>query len=219
MKRSGLNTDGLIDEQTENINVGGHKELVLEGENAFGGKNPVGLYVPMSDDEQEVLHRLKESKDLQLVVHGWGTIPNPTLIVGDHRIRIDFHLFFKGLYVAQPLHYLDLELKLGNGMSVYKDRKPLPRPGGQAYMVSEGDDLQFQWDIAISHMDPDFVRLVKPGATGLTSRRQDKDTREMTSEGNMQLNDEKRRLLHRLESGQRKVRQMDAAARAGLPTR
>lgn len=211
-RKGALNEKGQIDELTENINVGGHKELIYEGENAFGGKNPVGLYVPMSDDEQEVLHRLKESKDLELVVHGWGTIPNPVMVVGDHRVRIDFTMFFKGLLVSQPLHYLDLELKLGSGMSIYRNRLPIPQYGGQPYMVTEGDELQFQWDIAISHMDPEFVRAIKPGATGLTSLRQDKDTREMTSEGNMRLDDGKRKLLRKLEAGQASLQEMDRAA-------
>lgn len=209
--KPGLNDKGLIDHNTQNINVGGHRELVPEGTNPFGGKNPVGLYVPMSEDEQEVLLRLKESQDLQLVIHGWGTIPNPVLVVGDHRIRIDFRITFKGLLVSQPIHYLDLELRLGNGMTVYRDRKPT-LINGLPLMVSEGQKLDFQWDIAIKHMDPEFVRAIKPGATGLTSRRQDKDTKEMTDQGNMRLDPGKQRLLKKLEAGQRRIRQQDEAA-------
>lgn len=205
---SGLNDKNQIDEKTQNVNVGGHKELIAEGENAFGGANPAGLYVPMSEDEQEVLHRLAESGDLQLVVGEWGTIDRPKLIVGDHRVRIDFAVTFKGLYVARNIHFLDLELKLNNGMSVYKARLPT-YVGGLPLEIYEGLRLPMQWDIAIKHMDPDFVRAIKPGATGLTSRRQDKDTREMTDEGNMRLDTGRKKLLRDLEQGQAAVRALD----------
>jgi len=217
--KKGLNDKGLIDENTKNVNVGGHKELVREGQNAFGGKNPVGLYVPMSEDEQEVLMRLQESQDLQLVIHGWGTIPNPVMVVGDHRVGIKFRITFKGLLVAQPLPYLDLELKLGNGMSIYRDRKPT-LIDNKPIMISEGMHLDLQWDIAIRHMEPEFVRLIKPGATGLTSRRQDKDTKEMTDLGNMRLDVGRQALLRKVEDGQRRVRKMDEveAIRASAST-
>lgn len=215
--KQGLNEKGLIDEATTNLNAGGHAALVPEGTNAFGGKNPLGLYVPMSEDEQEVLVRLAESKDLELVVGGWGTIPNPVLTVGDHRVRIDFRVTFKGLLIAQPVYHLDLELRLQNGMTVYKDRQTTMM-GDKPLEVYEGMYIDMQWDIAIKHMDPEFVRMIKPGATGLTSRRQDKDTREMTEQGNMKLDPGRQKLLKKVEAGQRKVRKQDeqAAIRASV---
>ena len=179
-KNDGLNEDNKIVATTNNVNAGGHQELIPEGENAFGGKNPLGQYVPMSEDEQEVLTRISESDDIELVVHEWGVIPNPKLIVGDHRIRIDFRITFKGLHIARPLHYLDLELRLGNGMSVYRDRKPT----------------------YYNHAPIDIYE-------GLTSRRQDKDTREMTSKGNMKLDVGQQRLLHNLEQSQALVRKIN----------
>jgi hypothetical protein len=201
----------LIAEGTENINVGGHKELIADGTNAFGGKNPAGLYVPMSDDEQEVLEILADGEELELVIHGWGTIPNPVMVVGDHRIRIDFRVTFAGVLVSRPVHYIDLELRLQNGMTVYKDRKPT-LIGGQPLVVTEGEYVDMQWDIAIEYMDPAFVRAIKPGTVGLTSRRQDKATREMTGEGNMHLNHGQRKLLRKLEQGQGSIRKMDEVA-------
>tara|TARA_Y100000310_G_scaffold127207_1_gene126253 strand:- start:2469 stop:3191 length:723 start_codon:yes stop_codon:yes gene_type:complete len=207
-KAGGLNDRGLIDENTSNLNSGGHADLIPEGTNAFGGGNPQGLYVPMTETEQEVLQRLGESNDLELVVGGWGTIPNPVLTVGDHRLRIDFRVTFKGLLVAQPVYHLDLELRLGNGMSVYKDRKPT-LIDGKPLEVFEGLFIDMQWDIAIKHMDPEFVRLIKPGATGLTSRRQDRDTGEMTEQGNMKLDPGRQKILKKLGKGQARIRKLD----------
>ena len=207
-KNDGLNEDNKIVATTNNINAGGHKELVPEGTNTFGGKNPLGQYVPMSEDEQEVLTRIAESDDIELVVHEWGVIPNPKLVVGDHRIRIDFRITFKGLHIARPLHYLDLELRLGNGMSVYRDRKPTYY-NHAPIDIYEGMYLDFMWDIAIDHLDPQFVRAIKPGATGLTSRRQDKDTGEMTSRGNMKLDVGQQRILQELEASQARIRKVN----------
>ncbi len=203
--KSRLTESGQIAVETSNINSGGHAEHVPDGENAFGGKNPLGLYVPMTETEQEVLQRLADSDDLEMVVGGWGTIQNPKMTIGDHRIRIDFRVTFKGLLVAQPVYHLDLELKLGNGMSVYKDRKAT-LIDGKPLEVFEGLYIDMQWDIAIKHMDPAFVRQIKPGATGLTSRRQDRDTREMTEKGNMRLDPGRQNLLKRVGDGQAKVR-------------
>ncbi len=215
--KSRLTESGQIAVETSNINSGGHAEHVPDGENAFGGKNPLGLYVPMTETEQEVLQRLADSDDLEMVVGGWGTIQNPKMTIGDHRIRIDFRVTFRGLLVAQPVYHLDLDLKLGNGMSVYKDRKPT-LIDGKPLPVVEGMFIDLQWDIAIKHMDPEFVRLIKPGATGLTSRRQDRDTKEMTDQGNMKLDPGRQQLLKKVEAGQAKVRKMDegAAIRASV---
>lgn len=209
----GLNAKGLIGEQTQNLNMGGHKELVQSGTNAFGGGNPQGLYVPMSQDEIEVLHRIRDAEDLELVVGEWGTLHNPKIVIGDHRIRIDFRVYFRGLYIARQIHYFDLELKLGNGMRVYKDRLPTYIPGGGPLEVSEGSYVDMQWDIAIKQMDPDFVRAIKPGAMGLTSRRQDKDTRDFTEQGNMKLDLEQQWLLKKLANGEKAIQRMDLAAK------
>ena len=63
-----------------------------------------------------------------------------------------------------------------------------------------------EWDIAIHSMDPRLVKLLKPGAFGLTSRRQDKDTGEMTSQGNMKLDSAQKAVLAHLEASQAAVR-------------
>ena len=146
--------------------------------NIFGGKNPKGLYVPLSEDEQEVLERLINSKDLILEILGWATLENPRLIVGDLRVGIPFTLTFSG--GVSTVTFLDLVLKKANGMPVFKQRMPIHPP----LRVMPGTEVGFQWDIAIDHMDPDFVKTIKPGAFGITSRRLDKETHQRGSDEN-----------------------------------
>ena len=47
--------------------------------NVFGGKNPHGMYVPMTDEELEVLVRVAEAKEFKLVIKDWGHITGFTL--------------------------------------------------------------------------------------------------------------------------------------------
>ena len=180
--------------------------------NMFGGKNPHGLYVPLTEDEQEVLERLA-GEGLVLIVHGWARLDKPRFAFGDMRAAIGpFRLSFT--YPAAPvtLHFLDLELQRTNGQTVVRERLAIPPT-----QVCAGVELDLQWDIAIDHMDPEFVRSVKPGAFGLTSFRQDKDTGERTETGNMHLNTLKKQTLHDLDERAAKIRQMDAEKLAKVP--
>jgi len=171
------------------------------GQNAFGGNNRRGLYVPMSDDEQEVIHRLVEAEDIVLIIHGWGTLDRPRFLIGDHRIGVQFKLTFNRPAVPMPVYFFDLELKTRTGISLVKERLPAIYNGKPA-QVCAGMFLDMQWDIAMHSMDPRLVKLLKPGHIGLTSRRQDKDTGEMTSQGNMKLTTKQKRTLHELEQAQ-----------------
>ena len=54
-------------------------------QNQFGGGNPNSLYVPMSEDEQEVLQRLVETSDLRVVIDGWGHIDAPAVVASNAR--------------------------------------------------------------------------------------------------------------------------------------
>jgi len=170
------------------------------GKNVFGGSNRRGLYVPMSEDEQEVLHRLVEAEDIQLIIHGWGTLDKPRFLIGDHRVGVNFRLTFNRPAVPMPVWFFDLELKTRTGISLVKERLPAVY-NGQPVQVAAGTFLDMQWDIALHSMDPQLVKLLKPGATGLTSRRQDKDTGQMTTEGNMKLTAKQKRTLHEMEAG------------------
>jgi len=181
-----------------------------DDKNIFGGKNPRGLYVPMSEDEQEVLERLVQSKDLILEIKGWATLENPKLIVGDLRIGIPFELQFTG--GRTKITYFDLILRKGNGMLVFKQRMPMNPPMD----AMPGMKVGLQWDIAIDHMDPAFVKAIKPGALGVTSRRLDKETLERTETGNMILDNKGRKLLNLVDSDAEKIRKQDADQVASL---
>lgn len=178
------------------------------GTNAFGGKNSRGLYVPMSEDEQEVIHRLVEAEDLQLIIHGWGVLDRPRFLIGDHRIGVQFRINFHRPATPMPVWFFDLELKTRSGISLCRERLPSVY-NGQPVSVCAGMFLDMQWDIALHSMDSRLVKMLKPGAFGLTSRRQDRDTGEMTAEGNMKLNSQQKKLLHELEAAQAAGRTAD----------
>ena len=188
--------------------------------NLFGGKNPRGLYVPMSEDEQEVVHRLVEAEDLVLIIHGWGHLDRPRFLVGDHRIGVQFRLTFNRPAAPTPVWFFDLELRTRTGISLVKERLPTIY-AGKPVQVCAGMYLDMQWDIALHSMDPRLVKLLKPGAYGLTSRRQDKDTGEMTAQGNMKLDGNQKRALAELEASQARGRAeqakqvVEATAKAG----
>ena len=176
-----------------------------DGKNPFGGGNPHGLYVPMSEDEQEVLVRLVETKDVVLIIHGWAKMPNPKIKVGDLRVSVEFVLNFSGGGPApKKIYYLDLELQTGSGYTLAKNRLPTLYSNKPVEVVN-GTSLAFAWDIAIHHMDPALVKMLKPGAIGLTSRRLDKDSKDATLTGNMRLDDAKRAMLTEIRSGEKAV--------------
>lgn len=204
-------TDPKIVVEGNNINVGGTMP-VLDGVNLFGGLNPAGLYVPMTDLEQEAFSRLRETQDLKLVIVGWGEIENPKMIIGDHRIRIDFRLIFRGLLIARPLHFLDLELRTGADEILFRERHSVIY-NNQPLNIFEGMELEMMWDIAVKQMSPELVKRLT-GAVGLTSRRQDRDTHEFTPEGNMRLSPEQKQAILDLEGAEARVKAMDKAALA-----
>lgn len=176
--------------------------------NPFGGKNPAGLYVPMSEDEQEVLQRLVENKDLKLIIHGVAVVDDVNPIFGDLRVSIPIHLEFTSPPVPKPLYYLDLELTTQAGIRLVKERLPTAY-NGRPLQACRGVVVDMVWDIAIDHMDPNLVKMLKPGAKGLTSRRLDRDTGEATLEGNMDLDPTQRKILHIMQGDKDKVRKGD----------
>lgn len=169
--------------------------------NLFGGKNTRSIYTPMSEVEQETVARLVESGDLRVVIVGWGHIDRPRITFGDLRISIPFRLTFDRPEVPVPVHYLDLELRTGSGVLLFKDRQPTVY-GGNPIHVAQGVFLDLVWDIAVRSIDPALVKAVVPGAVGLTSRLQDRDTGEMTVTGNMNLTSADRAVLRALREGE-----------------
>lgn len=183
----------------------------MSGTNLFGGKNAGSLYTPMSEVEQETVARLVESGDLRVIIVGWGYVDRPRITFGDMRISIPFRLHFDRPEAPVPVHHLDLELRTGSGVLLFRDRQPTVY-GGNPIMVAQGVFMDLVWDIAVKSIDPALVKAVVPGAVGLTSRFQDRDTGEMTLTGNMTLSASERAVLRTLREG-------EAAAKANTADR
>ncbi|NBR00418.1 MAG: hypothetical protein EBT79_02480 [Actinobacteria bacterium] len=179
--------------------------------NIFGGGNARSLYTPMSEVEQEVIARLVEAGDLRVVIVGWGHVDRPRVTFGDLRLSVVFRLTFDRPETPIPVHYLDLELRTGSGVLLFRDRQPTTY-GGNPILVAQGVFIDLAWDIAIKSIDPALVKTVLPGVTGLTSRLQDKDTGRMTLTGNMKLKAGEAAILRQLREG-------EAAAKANTAER
>jgi len=178
--------------------------------NIFGGKNPLGLYVPMTDDEMDALDRMIQSKDLELVIHGWGILNNPKIQFGDLRVCIKFRLDFNAPEKLTELHFLDLELRVrGSNITMFKKRMAT-QVGGKPVMIKAGLFLELAWDIAIDHISPEMVKMYLPGLHGMTSTRLDKDTGARTLTGNMTLTETQKNHILFLEQQNAKIRQGDA---------
>jgi len=181
----------------------------MADKNIFGGGNPGSVYVPLTDTEREVLARLIDTDDLEVHVVGWGVVHKPRIDPpGDARIKIQFRLNFDRPEAPIPVPFFDLELRTRSGMLLFKHRYPTAY-NNQPLQVAAGVFVDLIWDIAIQNLDPNLVRMVKPRATGLTSRLQDKDTGQMTLEGNMKLDLTQKRLLRELRRGQAVVKAAD----------
>lgn len=168
----------------------------MSDKNIFGGGNPNSIYVPMSETEQEVLHRLKDNKDFKVIIKDWGYFENPPVIIGDLRLSFRLQVTFGAPKVWIPVHYFDLELRTQSGILLFKERQNT-LIGGQPLMVGEGRYLDLVWDIGIQQIDPKIVKMVKPKEIGLTSR-----------VGNMKLTSDERTVLNQLRENEAKVRDL-----------
>lgn len=177
--------------------------------NRFGGKNPNGLYVPLSEDEQEVISRLVDANDMEVVVHGWGMVCKPKVGFGDLRVSIVFRVAFEGPEIPVPVRFLDLELRTVTGISLMRKQYPTIRPDGTPVEVGQGVYLDMAWDIAIDHMSPALVKALKPGALGMTTRRLDPVTLSRTVQGNMHLGEGDLRTLEVLDRANQTLRTDD----------
>jgi hypothetical protein len=176
--------------------------------NQFGGKGKHGLYTPMSELEQEAVHRLVENQDLVVNVVGWGVVNQPRIIVGDLRVGIHFRLDFNAPVTPIPIYHFDLELRTRSGLLLFKDKKSCCY-GGRPLMCGAGIHVDMAWDIAIMHMDPKVVKAILPGAIGLTSRFIDRDTGEATMFGNNNFSSSDKNMLLKLREMERSSRQLD----------
>lgn len=179
-------------------------------QNMFGGKNPLGLYVPMTDDEMDALDRMVQSRDLELIIHGWGRLDQPRIKFGDLRVCIEFRLDFNAPEHLTEVHFFDLELRVrGTNLTLFRKRMPTAM-NGKPLMVKAGMFLEMAWDIAIDHINPKLVKMYLPGLHGMTSRRFDRDTGDRTLTGNMNLTETQLRHIQFLEQQNAKIRFEDA---------
>jgi len=177
--------------------------------NPFGGKNKNGMYVPMTDDEMEVLSRVATAGEFNLHIKDWGRITgfklgrfhpetwqgNPLVVFGDKRISFYFVMNFTAPIVPQPNWFFDCEVwALGRLMT--KHRLPTEQ-GGKPINIVAGQTMALALDIAIDQINPNFVKKVKPQAIGLTTRH-----------GNMKLDLATQKLLHQTQEGEARVRSL-----------
>lgn len=178
---------------------------MADDKNAFGGGNAHSLYTPMSEDEQEVLERLLTGEDLYINIVGWGQVNLfDKVTLGDLRLAIQFTAAFNRPPVPVPVHYFDLELVVRgeNNWVLASDRLPTIYDK-KPIQIGAGDVLTMVWDIAIRKMDPRFVKLIKPGALGLT-----------TAEGNRKLDAKRQELFRKLREAEAVSKVDDAKKRA-----
>lgn len=180
----------------------------MSGQNMFGGGNPNSLYTPMSEDEQEVLARLVDARDLHVNIVGWGFVSHVRARYGDLRLDIPLSITFSAPEKPILVDRFDLGLRTTSGILLFRETKGVEY-GGMPLAVGAGTHLDMVWHIAIQAMDPRVVKAIKPGAIGLTSRWIDKDTGQVTHLGNTKMSSEKRAALRRLREGEKKVREMD----------
>jgi hypothetical protein len=118
-------------------------------------------YIPLSDNEIDVVHKMVDGQELYVEVVGWGYHPSPKIIAGDKRIQVRFPLEFNRPDFSVPVHYFDIALKLRNGREVYKDRLPVSDPyQGGPVMITAGVLLDMVWDISVGAISPDFLRYM-----------------------------------------------------------
>jgi hypothetical protein len=188
--------------------------------NLFGGGNPHGQYVPISETEMEVLDRLLAADDLEVLIHGWGILHQPRITFGDLRLQIAFRMDFNKPAAPMPVYYFDLELRTRAGLTLLRERQPTLYDG-KPVQVCAGMYLDMIWDIALHHIDPKVVKQLKPGALGLTSRRLDRETHEPTFAGNMKLTPKQKAALRKMGEYEQKLKADDkrklvkATAKAG----
>ena len=177
----------------------------MSEKNVFGGGNKNSLYTPMSEDEQEVLSRLVESRDLDVIIVGWGYIKGVQASFGDLRLKLPLQLNFSAPEVPILVDHFDLELRTGSGLLLFSERQSTIY-NGAPLPIGAGTSLSMVWDIAIQAMDPKIVKQYKPGAKGLTSRWVDKDTGNFSLLGNTKLSQKERSILLRLRKGEKEAR-------------
>lgn len=176
--------------------------------NEFGGKGR-GLYIPITEIEQEFISRLIDSKEMYLLIHDWGFVDQPTVTFGDKNLHVAFKMFFDRPANPMPVYFFDLELRTRKGQSLFR-QKMNTEYGGSPLMVMQGLELDMVWDIAIKNIDPKLIKQLMPSVTGLTSRLQDKATGEITLLGNMNLSTHQKRVVAKIDQNEKAIPLIEA---------
>lgn len=190
--------------------------------NPFGGKNPHGMYVPMTDEEVEVLYRIAEAGEFKILIKGEGQKGEPVewgyvtgfkvgkymgpetyvgqsiVTIGDKRITFIFRMNFNAPVLPQPNWFFDMEVH-ALGHLFFAKRFPTAN-GGNPIQICAGMFHDFALDVAVDQIDPAIVKQVKPKTIGLTTRH-----------GNMHLDTHHQRLLAQTQVGEQTVRKITAA--------
>lgn len=176
--------------------------------NEFGGAYAGSAYIPLTDVEQEVIARLAEAGEFVVVFHGYGSVTKLDLRFGDKNLHIGMKVGFPMLHAPQSVYFFDMELKTHSGISLFRQTMPCTYDD-KPLLIGPEVEFEMIWDISINTISPTLVKQIKPGAIGLTSRRQDRDTGDMTLLGNMKLNSNQKQMAYKISQGEKKVKQMD----------
>lgn len=125
-------------------------------------------YVPMLDDEQDVVQRLLEQDDLYVEVVDWGYHPKPLITAGDKRVQVRFPMeFVKPVGIEVPVTHFRLRLKMRNGRILLETVESTVF-NNQPLYITAGMQIDLVWDIAIDSLSEDIKRLILPGFRGRT---------------------------------------------------
>lgn len=177
--------------------------------NPLGGKNPHGLYVPLTDVEREAIERVGE-RGIVVHVEGWGSYQATGFHVGEHRVGVEFPLRRLGPLAAEARD-LQIQVSTEDGIPLFACVQSVVMNGAVA-VLGPGDEVGITMEIEVHHCNPEPVKQLT-GATGLTSRRQDPHTGSWDGAGNMKLDEAGLRALHQLN-----VSNQDRAARSREPS-
>ena len=182
---------------------------MAKDKNRFGGIAKSN-YTPLSEIEQEAISRLVDARSLRIIIKGWGVVERPRVVFGDLRLGIAFRMNFSKPEFPTPVHFFDLELRTHSGILLFAERQSAMYDG-KPVTVCQGMFLDMVWDIDVMAIDPKIVKALVPGALGLTSRFQDRDTGELSLFGNNRMRSEDRAELIKLRQGEAAVRADNAS--------
>lgn len=166
--------------------------------NPLGGKNPNGLYVPLSEDELEASYRAAE-RGIVVKVEGWGSYPAEKFHVGEHRVGVEFALRCpEDRVLGMTTENLRLQVETTDGIPLFSCATSAELHGRPVHLLPE-QEFGLTLEIEVHHCNPEVVKTLKSGATGLTSRRIDPHTGRWDGTGNMRLDEVGLRALHELD--------------------